>query len=70
MVTDVAHIGRPQQGITDGMYQHVGIAVSQQAFLVLQTDTTQPQLTAFHQLVDIEAETYTYFHIGKWRMDY
>lgn len=62
MITDITHIGRPQQGITNGMNQHIGIAMSQQPFLMFQPDTSQPKLASLDQPMDIETKTYTYLH--------
>ena len=62
MITDVAHICRAQQSIANGMYQHIGIRMPQQTFLMLQADASQPQFTSFHQAVYIITEAYPYFH--------
>jgi hypothetical protein len=63
MVTDVAHVGSAQQGVANGMDEHIGIAVAQQSLVVVEAYATQPQRTAFYQLVDVVSETYTYFHL-------
>jgi hypothetical protein len=47
VVTDVAHVGSPEQGIADGVDKHVGIAVAQQAFLMFYLYAAYPQVTAF-----------------------
>ena len=62
MITDIAHIGGPQQGIANRMQQYVSIRMSQQPFGMFQTDTAQPQFTTFDQLMYVEAKTYSYFH--------
>ena len=59
MITDVAHVGSPEYGVADGVYKHVGIAVTQQAQRVRYLDAAQPQVAAFYQLVDIIAHSDT-----------
>ena len=60
MVTDVAHVGGAQNGIADGMDEHIGVAVSQQAEGVGHTDAAQPQVAVRNQLVDVVAHAYAY----------
>lgn len=59
MVADVTHIGRTQQGIAHGMYQHIGIAVSEQAVSMVNLYTAHPEFAALYELVHIETETYS-----------
>ena len=63
VVTDITHIGSTQQGIANGMYQYICIRMPQQAFLMFQTDATQPEFTAFHQAMNIKSKTNTNLHI-------
>ena len=39
---DVAHVCRPQKGIADGVYQHVGIAMAKQSHAVVDAYAAQP----------------------------
>jgi hypothetical protein len=56
-------MGRSQQGITDGMDEHISIRVPQEAPIMFQTNATEPKLAVLGKLVDIESKSYTYFHI-------
>ena len=60
VITDIAHIGRAEQGVTDGVNQHVGIAVSQQSCAVFDTYATEPQFAPFGQRVYIISESDTH----------
>ena len=62
MIAYVAHIGRPQQSITNGMYQYIGIRMAQQALLMFQAYAAQPKFTPFYQTMDIETKTNPYIH--------
>ena len=62
VVTDVAHVGCPKQGIADGMNQHIGIAMPEQSQRMLEAYATQPQFASLYKLVDVIAETNTKFH--------
>lgn len=53
MISDITHVGGAQQGIANGMYQHIGIAVAQQSQFIIYLDSSQPQVAVNHQLVDI-----------------
>ena len=68
VVADVAHIRSAQQGITDGVQQHVGIAMAQQALTVIDLDAAHPQVAALYQLMDIVAHSYSYLHCFYFRM--
>ena len=48
VIADVAHIRCSQQGIADGVQQHVGIAVTQEALTVFDLDAAHPEVAAFH----------------------
>ena len=62
MIADIAHVGGTQQGIADGMDEHISIAVAQQAQFMVDADAAQPQVAVFHQLVNVVAESHTYPH--------
>lgn len=62
MITDITHIGCTQQGITNGVNQHVGITMAEQTQLIIYLDTTQPQVTVLYQLVNIVSKSYTNIH--------
>lgn len=62
MITDITHIGCTQQGIANGVNQHVGITMAEQTQLIIYLDTTQPQVTVLYQLVNIVSKSYTYIH--------
>ena len=59
MIADIAHIGCTQQGVADGMDEHVGIAMAQKSHGVRNTDTAKPQFAIGHQPVDVETHTYS-----------
>ena len=42
MIADVAHIGGTQQGIADGVQQHIGITMTQQALTMFDLDAAHP----------------------------
>jgi hypothetical protein len=42
MIAYVTHIGGTKQGVANGMYQHVGIAVAQQSEMVLKLNAAHP----------------------------
>ena len=60
VITDIAHIGRAEQGVADGMDQHVGITVPQQSRAVLDTYAAEPQLTPFGQSMYVISESDTH----------
>ena len=62
METDVAHRRGAEQGIAKGMYQHIGVGVTQQPEGVVDAYAAQPQFTAFDQAVHVKAHSYAYFH--------
>lgn len=62
MITDITHIGCTQQGIANGVNQHIGITMAEQTQLIIYLDTTQPQVTVLYQLVNIVSKSYTYIH--------
>ena len=60
-----ANVAQPrcaQNGVGDGMQQHVGIGVAQQPLVVGDLDPTNDELAAFHQRVGIPAFTNTKIH--------
>jgi hypothetical protein len=62
MVADVAHVGSTKQSIADGMDKHIGIAMAQKAFGVLQSDAPKPEVATFYKLMYVESESYSDFH--------
>ena len=48
VIADVAHVCGSQQGVADGMQQHVGIAVTQETLTVFNLDAAHPEVAAFH----------------------
>ena len=58
MIADIAQAGGTQQGITDGMEQHVRIAVAQRALVVGDFNAANHQVPSFNQLMKINAVTY------------
>ena len=63
MVAYVAQVGSPQQRIGYGMYEHVGIAVSEQSKAVLYPYSAQYQVASFNKAVNIEAHAYAKTHV-------
>jgi hypothetical protein len=53
MHSDITQTSRPQQGITDGVDQHIGIRMTQQAFFIRKRHTAQYQRTPLHQTVNV-----------------
>lgn len=53
MPPDVAEGGRPQQGVTDGVGEHVAIGMADRTFLKRDPHTAQDQLAACHESVKI-----------------
>ena len=64
VVSDVAHVGCSQQSIAQGMYQDIGIAVTQQAEGVFQLNAAQPKFAAFDETVYVVAKSNSYLHIS------
>ena len=71
VVADVAHVGGPEQGVADGMQQHVGITVAQQAKahplpmrgeIEWNLDASHPQLASLNNAMDVITESYTNIH--------
>ena len=48
MIAYITHVGSSEQGIADGVQQHVSIAVTQQSLTVFNLDATHPKVTAFN----------------------
>ena len=48
MIAYVAHVRCTQQGIADGVQQHVGIAMTQEALTVFNLDAAHPEVAAFY----------------------
>lgn len=59
MPPDVAESARPQQGVTDGVGEHVAIGMADRTFLKRDPHTAQDQLAACHQSVKIVANAST-----------
>ena len=45
MIADIAKAGCPEQGITDGVDEHVGITVSKKPEVCVKLYTAKPELT-------------------------
>ncbi len=58
MVTYVPHVGGAEQRVADGMYQHVCVTVAKQSLAMVNLYSPKPQVTSFHQLMDIIAHAY------------
>ena len=65
MIPDVAHIRSTENSIANRMYQHIRIAVAKEPKRMVNLDTTEPQITSFHQAVDIKSHSYSCFHSQK-----
>ena len=55
MVADVAQVRRTQQGVANGMNEHVGIAVAKKAEGVRNANTAQPKVATFDKAVYVKA---------------
>jgi hypothetical protein len=55
VLADVAQPRGTQQRIADGVQQHVGIAVAEQALLVGNLHPADDELAACNELVDVES---------------
>lgn len=60
MIANVSHIGCSEQGITNGVDEHVGIAMAKQAKLMINFYAAKPQLTSFDEFMNIITETYAH----------
>ena len=58
VVANVAHVGGSQQGIADGVYEYVGIRVTEQTKRVRNLDSTNPQVAVRNQLVNVISHAY------------
>ena len=57
MHPDITQTGRPQQGITDGVNQNIGIRMTQQAFFIYNRHTALYQRTPLHQTVYVISDS-------------
>jgi hypothetical protein len=64
VASDVAHGGRTEQGVGDGMRQRIGVRVPEQAVGVGNGHPAQNQGAAGHQRVAVPA-----FANAKWRCE-
>ena len=63
MIADIAHIGSTKHRVTDGVYQHVCIAMAVETTVVGYLDTSQPEVAPLHQSVDIISKSYPYHYL-------
>ena len=61
MPTNVAKARRAEQGVGNGVQQHVGVGVAIQAFLEGDGDAADNELAPDHQRVHVKALTYPHF---------
>lgn len=64
VVTDIAHVGCSEEGITDGMDEHISIGVTKESMGVGNENPAKPELAMFCKLMDIVAHSYSYVHTG------
>lgn len=62
VIADVAHVGSTKQGVADGMYEYVSVAMTEQSQLIIELYAAKPKLATFHQLVDVISESCSYLH--------
>ncbi|CDQ11082.1 protein of unknown function [Acidithiobacillus ferrivorans] len=62
MATDVAQGSRPQQGIADGVKEHIGIGVAGQAEFVGDRHTAENKGSTRHQRMHVKAMANTQLH--------
>ena len=60
VITDVAHVCRAKQRVTDGVNQYVGIAVPQQSYAVFDTYAAESQLAPFGQRMYVISKSDTH----------
>lgn len=63
VITDVAHIGGAEHGVTDGMNEDVGIAMAEESVGVVYLDAAEPEVTAFYEFMDIIAHSDANCHL-------
>lgn len=63
VIADIAHIGSTKHRVTDGVYQHVCIAMAVETTVVGYLDTSQPEVAPLHQSVDIISKSYPYHYL-------
>src|SRR5690606_24472868 len=62
MVADILQVGRTEDSIANGVYQHIGIRMAKCAGMVFQLHPAQDERMPVFQLVHIKTESYFYFH--------
>ena len=60
MVANVTHVGSAQYRVTNGMYQHIGIRVSQQAVALGDFHAAKPKRPVRSELMDVIPESDSY----------
>jgi hypothetical protein len=59
MHPDIAEAHSSEQGIADGMQQHIGIGVSETTFVMGYLNAAEYEVSAFHKLMKIYALPYS-----------
>lgn len=59
MFTDIAEGSGSKQCVTNGMDQHIGIAVSEKSFLVRHLHAPEHQRSSSHKAVHVNTKSYT-----------
>ena len=63
VVADLAHVCSTEDGITNGMDEHISIGVTKQSEGVLYLDATEPKVATFGELMDIKTKSDSYFTV-------
>lgn len=62
MIAYITHISSTEQRVAYSMYKHVGIAVSQQSHAVLYLYSSEPQVTALNEPVNVKSKSGSNLH--------
>ena len=63
MIANIAHIGSTKHRVTNSVYQDVCIAMAVESTIVGYLDTSQPEVAALHQSVDVISKSYPYHYL-------
>ena len=61
VVADVSHVGGSENGIANGMDEHICIGMTKQSEGVVNLDASEPKVATFGELVNIETKSDSYF---------
>ena len=62
----VAQVGRSEEGVKEGVDQHIAVAVAGKAVVVGYLNPSQHQAAAWHERVGVKADADPEFREGHW----